>query len=253
VDVSFGPSHHFAAGAMLQELIGTGCDRTGDWTRHTAARGKTALKETIVTTQLPPPTDRTTDHPAHRIFVDRWSPRGFAAEAIDEQDLLTFIEAARWAPSSFNSQPWRFLYALRGQPEFAVFLEPLIEFNRGWAQHAAALVYVISKKNFTPAGKTEPTISRTHSFDAGAAWANLANQAALSGFACHGMSGFDVASAQQALKVPDGFVVEIAVAIGRKGDGAHLPASLKEREKPSPRLPVTDIASSGLFPQRFAG
>jgi nitroreductase len=206
-----------------------------------------------VTAQHPLPTDRTTDHPAHRLFVDRWSPRGFSDEAIAEKDLLTFIEAARWAPSSSNSQPWRFLYALRGQPEFETFLAPLVEFNRGWAQHAAALVYVISKKTYTQAGKTEPTPSRTHSFDAGAAWANFANQAALSGWATHGMAGFDVAAAQQALQVPDDFAVEIAVAIGRKGDGAHLSASLKEREKPSQRLPVGDIASAGLFPQRFAG
>jgi nitroreductase len=211
------------------------------------------LKETTVTTHLPPPTNRTPGHPAHRIFVDRWSPRGFSDEAIPEAELRTFLEAARWAPSSYNSQPWRFLYALRGQPEFETFLTPLIEFNRGWAKHAAALIYVISKKSFTPAGKTEPTFSRTHSFDSGAAWANFANQVALSGWAAHGMSGFDVEAAQKALGVPDGFAVEIAVAVGRKGDGAHLPAVLLEREKPSPRLPVGDIAAAGLFPQRFAG
>lgn len=206
-----------------------------------------------MTVQHPQPTDRTTDHPAHRLFVDRWSPRGFSDETLPEKELLTFIEAARWAPSSSNSQPWRFLYALRGQPEFDTFLAPLVEFNRGWAQHAAALVYVISKKSYTQAGKSERNFSRTHSFDSGAAWANLANQAALSGWATHGMAGFDVAAAQKALQVPDDFAVEIAVAIGRKGDGAQLSASLKEREKPSPRLPVAEIASSGLFPQRFAG
>ena len=206
-----------------------------------------------MTNHLPAATDRTPDHPAHRIFVDRWSPRGFSDEAISEGDLRTFLEAARWAPSSYNSQPWRFLYALRGQPEFETFLAPLIEFNRGWAKHAAALIYVISRKSFTPAGKTEPSFSRTHSFDAGAAWANFANQVALSGWAAHGMSGFDVEAAQKALGVPDGFAVEIAVAVGRKGDGAHLAAALLEREKPSPRLPVGDIAAAGLFPPRFAG
>lgn len=206
-----------------------------------------------MTAHLIPPTDRTTDHPAHRLFVDRWSPRGFSDEAIPAAELLTFFEAARWAPSSYNSQPWRFLYALRGQPEFDTFLGPLVEFNRGWAQHAAALVYVLSKKTFTPAGKTEPVVSRTHSFDAGAAWANFAHQAALSGWVTHGMSGFDVEAAQKALQVPDDFAVEIAVAVGRQGDGAHLPAQLKEREKPSPRQPVAAIAAAGLFPQRFAG
>lgn len=227
---------------------------TGERSRRIiASRTETCLKEITVTAQLPPLTDRSTDHPAHRLFVDRWSPRGFSDEALPEKELFTFIEAARWAPSSYNSQPWRFLYALRGEPEFATFLGPLIEFNRGWAQHAAALVYVISKTSMISAGKTEPTALRTHSFDAGAAWANFANQAALSGWACHGMSGFDVAAAQQVLQVPNGFAVDIAVAVGRKGDGAQLSDALKEREKPSPRLPVGEIASSGLFPQRFAG
>ncbi|MGC2778627.1 MAG: nitroreductase family protein [Bradyrhizobium sp.] len=206
-----------------------------------------------MTTHLLPPTDRTSEHPAHRLFVDRWSPRGFSDEALPEKELLTFIEAARWAPSSYNSQPWRFLYALRGTSEFDTFLAPLIEFNRGWAQHAAAIVYVLSKKTFIPAGKTEPAPTRTHSFDAGAAWANFAHQAAISGWATHGMSGFDVEAAQKALGVPDGFAVEMAIAIGRKGDGDKLPAMLREREKPSPRLAIADIAASGLFPQRFGG
>ncbi|MGY4309702.1 nitroreductase [Bradyrhizobium sp. USDA 4369] len=206
-----------------------------------------------MTAHLPPPTDRATEHPAHRIFVDRWSPRGFTDEAIPEAQLLTFIEAARWAPSAYNSQPWRFLYALRGTAAFDAFLGPLIEFNRGWAQSAAALVYVLSKKTFIAPGKTEPAPSRTHSFDAGAAWANFANQAAVSGWATHGMSGFDVAAAQQALGVPDDVAVEIAIAVGRKGDGAHLPAMLKEREKPSPRLAISEIAASGLFPKQFGG
>lgn len=210
-------------------------------------------QETTVTAPLIPPTDRLTDHPAHRLFVDRWSPRGFSNDAIPEAELLTFVEAARWAPSSYNSQPWRFLYALRGQPAFDTFLAPLVEFNRGWAQHAAALVYVLSKKTFVPAGKTEPVPARTHSFDAGAAWANFAHQAAISGWVTHGMSGFDVAAAQTALQVPADFAVEIAIAVGRKGDGAHLPAQLKEREKPSPRLAIGEIASAGAFPQRFAG
>jgi hypothetical protein len=79
---------------------------------------------------------------------------------------------------------------------------PLIEFNRGWAQHAAALVYLVSKKDFTPPGKTESQFSRTHSFDTGAAWANFANQAALGGWAAHGMSGFDVDAARKALGCP---------------------------------------------------
>jgi nitroreductase len=208
-------------------------------------------EEKIVTFHTPGSTSRTPEHSAERIFVDRWSPRGFSEEDISDSVLRSFFEAARWAPSAFNSQPWRFLYTLRGEPEFVTFLAPLIEFNRGWAQHAAALVYLVSKKDFTPPGKTEAQFSRTHSFDSGAAWANFANQAALGGWAAHGMSGFDVDAARKALGVPDGFVVEIAIAVGRKGDGAHLTPALLQREQPSGRSPVSHFVARGLFPERF--
>ncbi|WP_342713478.1 nitroreductase family protein [Bradyrhizobium sp. B124] len=185
------------------------------------------------------------------MFVDRWSPRGFSQDPISEPILNTFFEAARWAPSAFNSQPWRFLYALRSQSEFQAFLAPLIEFNQGWARHAAALVYLLSRKDFTPHGKTNAQFSRTHSFDSGAAWANFANQAMAAGWAAHGMSGFDVDRARAVLKVPKTFAVEIAIAVGRKGDGAHLAPTLAQREQPSARSPVGDFVASGLFPDRF--
>ena len=204
-----------------------------------------------MTSQTANRTSRTGDHPAERIFIDRWSPRGFSDQTISEAELSTFFEAARWAPSAYNSQPWRFLYALRGQPAFEAFLAPLIEFNQGWAKHAAALVYLLSKREFTPPGNTEAQFSRTHSFDAGAAWANFANQAAISGWFAHGMSGFDVDKARAALNVPDGFNVEIAIAVGRKGDGAQLAPALLQREQPSPRVPASDFAAAGLFPKRF--
>jgi nitroreductase len=204
-----------------------------------------------VTIQEPAAKSRTPEHPAERLFVDRWSPRGFAQDQIPESVLNTFFEAARWAPSAFNSQPWRFLYALRGQPEFETFLAPLIEFNQGWARHAAALVYLLSRTNFTPPGKTEPQFSRTHSFDAGAAWTNFANQATAAGWAAHGMSGFDVEKARTVLAVPDGFAIEIAIAVGRKGDGAHLPPGLLQREQPSSRSLAGDFVARGLFPERF--
>lgn len=195
---------------------------------------------------------RAPDYPADLIFVSRWSPRGFAEDQIPEGVLNTFFEAARWAPSAFNSQPWRFLYALRGHSEFERFLSPLIEFNQCWARQAAALIYLLSRKEFTAPGKTIPQFSRTHSFDSGAAWANFANQATAAGWAAHGMSGFDVVKAHTELKVPEGFAVEIAIAVGRKGDGAQLPPGLLQREQPSGRSPVDDFVARGLFPDRFS-
>lgn len=194
---------------------------------------------------------RAPEHPADRIFVDRWSPRGFTQDQIPEGVLNNFFEAARWAPSAFNSQPWRFLYALRGRPEFEDFLIPLIEFNRGWARHAAALIYLLSSKDFTGPGKTESQFSRTHSFDSGAAWANFANQATAAGWAAHGMGGFDVEQARTVLGVPEGFAVEIAIAVGRKGDGSHLPLGLLQREQPSDRSPIGEFVAQGMFPEQF--
>lgn len=194
---------------------------------------------------------RVPEHPADRLFVDRWSPRGFTQDQIPEGVLNTFFEAARWAPSAFNSQPWRFLYALRGHSEFEAFLTPLIQFNKDWARHAAALIYLLSRKDYIPPAKTEPQLSRTHSFDTGAAWANFANQAAASDWVAHGMSGFDMEKARALLRVPTGFAVELAIAVGRKGNGSHLPPRLLDREKPSGRSPVGDFVVRGLFPERF--
>ncbi|MCK1274686.1 nitroreductase family protein [Bradyrhizobium sp. 61] len=210
------------------------------------------FEKVTVTVQASLQTSRVADHPAERIFIDRWSPRGFSQEQISQGELRTLFEAARWAPSAYNSQPWRFLYALRGDTEFDAFLAPLIEFNRGWAQHAAALIYLLSRKEFTPPGKTEAQFSRTHSFDAGAAWANFANQAAIGGLAAHGMSGIDVDKARAVLGVPQEFDVEIAIALGRKGDGAHLAPALLQREQPSPRSSVGEFVTHGLFPEHFA-
>ncbi|MGY2843626.1 hypothetical protein ACVIWU_006497 [Bradyrhizobium sp. USDA 4509] len=123
----------------------------------------------------------------------------------------------------------------------------MIEFNK--ARHAAALVYLLSRQAFSPPEKTES--SRTHSFDSEAAWANFDSQAAASGWAAHGMSGFDVEKACNLLRVPEGFVFEIAIAVGRKGDGEHLPLGLLQREQPSGRLPVGNLVARGLFPERF--
>lgn len=195
---------------------------------------------------------RAPEHPVHRIFIDRWSPRGFAHAQITKEVLNTLFEAARWAPSAFNSQPWRFIYALNGQSRFSAFLTPLIEFNQGWAQHAAALIYLLSRKDFILPGKTELQFLRTHSFDSGAAWANLANQAAAIGWAAHGMSGFDVEKARVVLGVPESFMVEIAIAVGRTGDGARLSPGLLQRERPSGRSPVGDFVACGSFPERFS-
>src|ERR1700712_1985503 len=122
-------------------------------------------------------TERAADYPIDRLFIDRWSPRAFTGEAISETELFSLFEAARWAPSSYNSQPWRFFYARRDTAHWDRFLDLLIPYNRSWAQHAAALIFVVSKSTMLPPGKTTEIPSHSHSFDAGAAWGSLALQA----------------------------------------------------------------------------
>jgi nitroreductase len=191
---------------------------------------------------------RTADHPIDPLFLERWSPRAFTGEAISEGEFMTILEAARWAPSSYNSQPWRFLYALRDAPHWERFLGLLGDFNRTWAQHASALVVIVSNSVMRPPGAEHDVPSYSHSFDAGAAWAHLALQAVRSGWYAHGMVGFDKERAFAELNVPAGYRVEAAVAIGRRGDAASLSEALRAREAPNDREPLAVTALEGGFP-----
>ena len=188
------------------------------------------------------------DHPIHTLFLERWSPRAFTGEEMPMAELMTLFEAARWAPSSYNSQPWRFLYARRGTPHFDTFLNLLVEFNQSWAKNASVLIALVSSSTMLPPGKDAPVPSHSHSMDAGAAWENLALQATISGWHAHGMVGFDMDRAFAELKVPQGYRVEQMIAVGRKGDKSMLPEQMAAREAPTPRLSVAEIAFEGGFP-----
>lgn len=190
---------------------------------------------------------RTAEHPIDRQFLERWSPRAFAQDTIPEASLLTFLEAARWAPSSYNSQPWRFVYARRDTEHWTRFLGFLNEFNRGWAQHAAAILIVLSKRSFTPPGATDEVALASHSFDTGAAWGYFALQASLSGWKAHGLAGIERERIRAELAIPDDYAVEAAIAIGRPGDKSSLPEGLQKRETPSPRNPLSTFAAEGQF------
>ncbi|WP_200999845.1 nitroreductase family protein [Pseudomonas cichorii] len=190
---------------------------------------------------------RIADHTIAPQFTNRWSPRAFTGESISQETLLSFFEAARWAPSAYNSQPWRFLYARRDTPNWERYLGLLNEFNRSWAQSASALVIVVSKTTFAAPGATEESPATTHEFDAGSAWGYLALQASLSGWYTHGMSGFDKELTRKELNIPEGYALHAAVAIGKLGDKAILPEYLQGREVPSPRKPVTELAAEGDF------
>lgn len=190
---------------------------------------------------------RESEYSIDPLFLDRWSPRAFSNEAMPEKDLLTILEAGHWAPSSFNHQPWRFVYALRGSEQWDKFLGLLIEFNQSWVKSAAALLFVVSRTHSGELRSAEQKPIYSHSFDAGAAWASIALQAHLSGYEAHGMTGVDFDKAGEVLGIPDGFRIECAVAIGKIGDKRQLPEGLREREAPSSRKPLSDVAFNGTF------
>lgn len=190
---------------------------------------------------------RTPDYPIDPLFTDRWSPRAFDGASIDHDTLMTLLEAARWAPSAYNLQPWRFVYALRDTRHWDALIATLIPFNQGWAAGASALVYILSDRFVRDADGAVKSDSHSHSFDAGAAWAMLALQAVRSGLFAHGMTGFDGDAARAAMAVPDGYRIEAAVAIGRIGDPATLAEGLRAREMPSGRTPLDRLVSEGVF------
>jgi nitroreductase len=181
------------------------------------------------------------------LFLERWSPRAFDSSTIPQADLDTIFDAARWAPSAFNYQPWRFLYAHRDDADWQRFLELLLPFNQGWVKNAGAIVFVLSDTLMAAPGSDDFKPSHSHSFDAGAAWALLALQATRLGYHTHGMTGVDFDKARAELAVPERFRIEAAVAIGRQGDKAILPEALQAREEPSDRKPIESFAHQGNF------
>jgi nitroreductase len=193
-------------------------------------------------------TDRRADHPIDPLFLERWSPRAFDGSQVPDADLASMFEAARWAPSAFNSQPWHFLYAKRGDANWEIFLSLLIPWNQSWAHTASVLVYIVSDSlPFTDRKTGEPAPSTTHSFDSGAAWVSLALQATRMGYHAHGMSGIQYDIAQAALGLTDRYVLNAACVIGRIGDLAQLDEKLQAREHPSDRKPQSDFVHAGRF------
>ena len=186
---------------------------------------------------------RKADHPIESLLLDRWSPRAMSGEEIPEAELLRLFEAARWAPSSFNAQQWRALYARRGTEHWPIFLGLLVEGNKAWAKNAAVLILFISRTTFEYNG--EPSVS--HSYDTGAAWENFALQGFHQGLVVHGMEGFDYDRAKTELKIPDGFRVEAMAAVGRPGAKETLPEKLQAKESPNDRRKLAESICEGPF------
>jgi nitroreductase len=167
-------------------------------------------------------------------------------------DLLSILEAARWAPSAYNIQPWRFVYTLRDDAAWERHLDLLDPFNASWAKDASALVFLVSDREMPGNGSSPPSQSQTHSFDAGAAWAQLALQATALGYQAHAMAGIRFDEVRGGLAAPQRYRIEIAVAIGRQAEATRLPPALRQREVPSSRRPLEAIAFAGRFPSQPA-
>lgn len=168
-----------------------------------------------------------TMYPIHYLLRRRWSPRAYSDEIIDPQKIQSLFEAARWAPSSFNDQPWYFIVATKKNREtYNRLLDCLGEKNQRWAQTAPVLMLSVARLRF--AKNDKPNRHALH--DAGLAMQSLILQATSLNIYAHQMAGFDVEQARRAFNIPEGFEPVSAVALGYRGSGSELPEGLEERD-----------------------
>jgi nitroreductase len=175
------------------------------------------------------------------LILRRWSPRAYADKDISAKELTTLFEAARWAASSSNEQPWRFLVGRRGDETYKKIFSSLVGFNQGWAKTAPVLVLSVAKKTFT--GKDSHNRCNLH--DTGAATILLALQATASGLHAHSMAGFDSELARASFAIPSDYDMGAVTAIGYLGDPAELPEHLQKTEiAPRHRKPLHEFVFS---------
>ena len=187
------------------------------------------------------------EFPINDLIRDRWSPRAFGHQDVAPETLRSLFEAARWAPSSSNEQPWRFIVATKNDSEnFTKALQPLVEFNVNWAKHAAVLGFAVCELAF--AKNNVP--NRNAQYDTGAAMALLCIEATAHGLFVHQMAGFDPDTAREVFSIPGGFEAIAAFAIGYPGDPASLPQPMRDRElAPRSRKPIRDFVMTGQWAQ----
>lgn len=174
-------------------------------------------------------------------ILKRWSPRAYSDQPVSPESLKEVFEAARWAASSFNEQPWRFLVGHRGDETYKKIFDSLVEFNQSWAKSAPVLILSVAKKTFTQNGS--PNQFGLH--DTGAATAYLSLQATALGFHTHSMAGFDQDKAHKAFNIPDDFQTGAVTALGYLGDADTLPDQLKQTEiAPRQRKLLAEIVFS---------
>lgn len=188
-----------------------------------------------------------TSVPIHDVLKERWSPRAFDSRAVEPEKLRSLAEAARWAASSFNAQPWYFIVATRDDPEnFKRVLESFVEFNQGWAKSAPVIGLSVAGLKFENNGQPN-----RHAFhDVGQAAANIALQATSLGLQIHQMAGIRPDKARQLFSIPEGYEAVAGFALGYPGDPASLPDQLRERElAPRVRKPLKSFVFEGKWGQ----
>jgi nitroreductase len=188
-----------------------------------------------------------TDYPVDEIIRERWSPRAFSDSPVPAQTLRSLFEAARWAPSSNNEQPWAFIVGIKGDSgTFAKVLSTLVEFNQAWAKQAPVLAIAVSELAFARGGKP----NRNAFYDTGAAVSQLTTEATTRGLYVHQMAGFDPHKAIEVFAVPSGWEPIAAFVIGYPGNPEQLPDSLRERELgPRIRKPLANFVMSDQWGQ----
>ncbi|MCB0164606.1 MAG: nitroreductase family protein [Anaerolineae bacterium] len=186
-----------------------------------------------------------TQHPIHPSIQNRWSPRAFSDQPVEPEKLLAVLEAARWAPSAMNEQPWRFIVATKENPaEFEQALNCLNEGNQRWAKAAPVLVFTLIKKTFTRNDRP----NRVALHDLGLAVANLTIQATELGLHTHQMGGILFDKIREVYQIPEDFEVVTGIALGYYGDIEQLPEDLQEREKgPRLRKPLSELIFAGAW------
>ena len=185
------------------------------------------------------------EYPVQDVIRNRWSPRAFSDKPVPPEVLRSLFEAARWAPSSNNEQPWAFLVATKDDTEnFEKSLGALVEFNANWAKKAPVLVIAVARLAF--AKNKAP--NRNAQYDVGAASLQLALEATARGLVVHQMAGFDPETAKEAYDIPEGWEPIAAMAIGYPGDASSLPEPYQTREKaPRTRKPIREFVMSGQW------
>lgn len=177
------------------------------------------------------------------LLRDRWSPRAMNGTSLSLDEVKQLVEAAKWAPSSYNNQPWRFFYALPGDAYWQKYMDLLVPFNQMWASKSGALFIVAARTLF----EFNNQVSKTASYDTGAAVENLSLQGYSMGLVVHQMEGFDYEKAHALLGLSNDYQVQVMIAVGHPGKLDDLPEEMRAKEKLSDRKKLADIMFHGVM------